>query len=138
MSPREATPSAPETGLHCHGVSARYGSLLACESIDLDVLPGELLALIGPNGAGKTSLVGALNGTVSGAGSIELDGVRLDGLPAWRRVGVGLSTVPDNRGLFPSLSIGENLRLSALLTPKQRRAESLDDAVGLFPFLRTH
>ena len=128
---------APTRGLVVDGVSARYGNLTACRPVSLRVDPGELVALIGPNGAGKTSLIGALNGTVAGSGSISLDGERIDGLPAWRRVGTGLTTVPDNRGLFPSLTVADNLRLGALLSDRARRDKALEDALALFPVLRT-
>lgn len=124
-------------GLVCEDISARYGSLTVCNDVSFSVAPGELLALIGPNGAGKTSLVGALNGTVSGNGRVTLDGRRLDPLSSWRRVGTGLTTVPDGRGLFPSLTVADNLRLGALLTEKSRRSDAMDNALELFPFLRS-
>lgn len=124
-------------GLVVTGMSARYGSLTVCNDVSLSVRPGELLALIGPNGAGKTSLVGAMNGTVSGSGQVTLDGHRLDVLASWRRVGIGLTTVPDGRGLFPSLSVADNLRLGALLTEKSKRAQATADALDLFPFLKS-
>ena len=134
--------SRPETnrsqaGLHCDRVTARYGALQACNEITFDVKPGELVALIGPNGAGKTSLLGALNGTVASSGGVSLDGIPIHALPAWRRVGTGLTTVPDNRGLFPSLTVADNLRLGALLSDKAQRERAIEDAVGLFPFLRS-
>jgi branched-chain amino acid transport system ATP-binding protein len=139
----EANVSQPEPtfpplrGLQVEGVAARYGNLTACYPVDLRVAPGELVALIGPNGAGKTSLIGALNGTVSGSGAITLDGQRIDAMPGWKRVGMGLTTVPDNRGLFPSLTVADNLRLGALLTDRRKREQALEDALALFPFLRT-
>ncbi|GAA4334968.1 ABC transporter ATP-binding protein [Variovorax defluvii] len=136
MSQPEST-STGRRGLAVDGVSARYGNLTACRPVSLRVEPGELVALIGPNGAGKTSLIGALNGTVAGTGEITLDGRRIDGLAAWRRVGIGLTTVPDNRGLFPSLTVADNLRLGALLSDRAKREKALDDAIALFPFLRT-
>ncbi|RZL68614.1 MAG: ABC transporter ATP-binding protein [Variovorax sp.] len=134
VSPLDSSSTA---GLHCDNVTARYGALKACSEISFSVRPGELVALIGPNGAGKTSLIGALNGTVAGTGSIALDGQRIDSLPAWKRVGTGLTTVPDNRGLFPSLTVADNLRLGALLSGKAQRETAIDDAVALFPFLKS-
>lgn len=131
------TAAADRMGLVVTGMSARYGSLTVCNDVSLSVRPGELLALIGPNGAGKTSLVGAMNGTVSGSGQVTLDGHRLDVLASWRRVGIGLTTVPDGRGLFPSLSVADNLRLGALLTEKSKRAQATADALDLFPFLKS-
>ncbi|MGY4471936.1 branched-chain amino acid transport system ATP-binding protein [Bradyrhizobium sp. LB9.1b] len=124
-------------GLVCVGMSARYDSLTVCKDVSFSVAPGELLALIGPNGAGKTSLVGALNGTVSGTGQVTLDDRRIDLLSAWRRVGTGLTTVPDGRGLFPSLTVADNMRLGALLTEKSKRAEAMARALELFPFLKS-
>jgi len=124
-------------GLECSGISARYGSLTVCSDVSFSVAPGELVALIGPNGAGKTSLVGALNGTVSASGQVTLDDRRLDPLSSWRRVGTGLTTVPDGRGLFPSLSVADNIRLGALLTAKSDRGEAMERALGLFPFLKS-
>lgn len=131
------TTAADRMGLVVTSMSARYGSLTVCNDVSLSVRPGELLALIGPNGAGKTSLVGAMNGTVSGSGQVTLDGHRLDVLASWRRVGIGLTTVPDGRGLFPSLSVADNLRLGALLTEKSKRAQATADALDLFPFLKS-
>ncbi|MES2028273.1 MAG: ABC transporter ATP-binding protein [Pseudomonadota bacterium] len=127
----------PRAGLVCSGMSASYGSLTVCSDVSFSVAPGELVALIGPNGAGKTSLVGALNGTISGTGQVTLDDRRLDLLSSWRRVCTGLTTVPDGRGLFPSLTVADNLRLGALLTEKNRRAEALERALDLFPFLKS-
>jgi branched-chain amino acid transport system ATP-binding protein len=131
------TAASDRKGLVVAGMSARYGSLTVCNDVSLSVRPGELLALIGPNGAGKTSLVGAMNGTVSGSGQVTLDGHRLDVLASWRRVGIGLTTVPDGRGLFPSLSVADNLRLGALLTEKSKRAQAMAGALDLFPFLKS-
>lgn len=138
MSQPEMQPGAgARGGLVCENISARYGSLTVCSGVSFSVAPGELLALIGPNGAGKTSLVGALNGTVSGEGKVTLDGRRIDLLASWRRVGTGLTTVPDGRGLFPSLTVADNLRLGALLTEKGKRREAMDRALDLFPFLKS-
>ncbi|MFZ5512181.1 MAG: ABC transporter ATP-binding protein [Pseudomonadota bacterium] len=125
-----------ERGLRCHDVTACYGALQVCRGVSLHVEPGEVLSLIGPNGAGKTSLIGALNGTVTSTGRIWLERQPLDGLASWRRVRAGLATVPDNRGLFPALTVGDNLRLGALLCGKSQSA-ALDEAVQLFPFLRS-
>ena len=132
-----ATNTVAQFGLVAEHITACYGNLRACTNVSLSVQPGELVALIGPNGAGKTSLLGALNGTVEGSGHITLDGTRLDTLAPWRRVGTGLTTVPDNRGLFPSLTVADNLRLGALLTEKKKREKALEDALGLFPFLKS-
>ena len=123
-------------GLRCKGLTARYGSLQVCHGIDIEVNGGEIVALLGPNGAGKSSFVGALSGTVAGGGDVLLDGRQLAGMPAHRRAAYGLSTIPDNRGLFPSLTVAENMRLGARLAPAAERAEAIDQALAFFPVLR--
>lgn len=123
--------------LVCRDLYAQYGSLTVCRNVNLTIGPGELVALIGPNGAGKTSFVGALNGTVSSRGDIKLGKTSLQGRPAHKRQRLGLATVPDDRGLFPPLSIAENLRLGAQFLPRQERPKAIADAVALFPFLQS-
>jgi len=123
-------------GLVCRNLTARYGVLTACRDIDLEVHPGEILAVMGPNGAGKTSLVGALNGTVSASGDVSLASTELARLPAHLRVRHGLASVPDNRGLFPAMSIGENIALGGRMAARQDRADAIERAVSRFPFMR--
>ena len=129
------THAAAGTGLRCMKLTAHYGSLQVCHGIDIEVEGGEIFALLGPNGAGKTSFVGAVSGTVSGGGEVWLGDSRLSGLPAYKRARLGLSTIPDNRGLFPSLSVTENMRLGARLTRPDDRAAAIDEALALFPAL---
>jgi len=123
-------------GLACRGLSARHGSLVVCRDIEIAVKPGEIMALIGPNGAGKTSLVGAINGTVASAGEIQLAGLSLARQPAHMRSRMGLATVPDNRGLFPTLSVAENMRLGVNLVLKAERQNAIEAAVERFPVIR--
>ena len=123
-------------GLACSSLEAAYGRLVVCDQIDLDVPPGEVSCLIGPNGAGKTSLVKALAGLIRSRGSITVDGEPLGDRPAHVRARRGIATVPDDRGLFPTLSGDENLRLGAKLTPKAERAEAIEAAVEAFPRLK--
>ncbi len=137
MSPDSAQSSVPARGLRCNAVTASYGALKACNDISLSVHPGEVLSLIGPNGAGKTSFIGALNGTVASTGQVWLDDKALDGIASWRRVGAGLATVPDNRGLFLSMTVAENLRLGSMLSGKRNMEAALEKAVHMFPFLRS-
>jgi branched-chain amino acid transport system ATP-binding protein len=125
-----------QPSLICREVGARYGLLEACRNISLQVNPGEIVALIGPNGAGKTSFIGALNGTVSGSGEALLNGHNLMGMATHRRSRAGLATVPEGRGLFPTLTIGENLALGARLAPSTERAAAIEEAAGRFGFIR--
>jgi branched-chain amino acid transport system ATP-binding protein len=135
-----ATPAPPPfpggKGLRCSGLTARYGSLQVCHGIDIEVTGGEIVALLGPNGAGKSSFVGAIAGTVASGGQVWLDGRPLAGLPAHKRAARGLSTIPDNRGLFPSLTVAENMKLGARLAAVAERRQAIDEAVDMFPVLR--
>jgi branched-chain amino acid transport system ATP-binding protein len=117
-------------------LSASYGSLVVCRNITLDVQPGEVVALIGPNGAGKTSFIGALTGAVSARGEVTLGATKLDGRPIHQRTRLGLATVPDNRGLFPPLTVAENIRLGSLFVPRHRREEVVERAMSYFAFLK--
>jgi len=130
MSPHD------DVSLVARGLSASYGSLVVCRDISVDVKPGEVVALIGPNGAGKTSFIGALTGAVSAKGEIMLGSTRLDGRPIHQRTRLGLAAVPDNRGLFPPLTVAENIRLGSLFVPRQRRQAVVERAMASFPFLK--
>jgi len=121
--------------LECRAVSARYGGITVCREVYLSVARGEIVALLGPNGAGKTSLLGSISGIVSGGGEVVLDGNDLQRLPADRRAHLGLRLVPEGRGLFPELTVRENLRLGSRLAPMARRQELIDRAIELFPIL---
>ncbi|MGK5114647.1 MULTISPECIES: ABC transporter ATP-binding protein [unclassified Geodermatophilus] len=123
-----------EAALSCRGVSPRYGSITVARDVDLELAPGEVLALLGPNGAGKSSVVECLAGRVAGRGEVTVGGRRVDRLPAFRRARAGLALVPENRGLFPDLSVADNLRLGGMLD--RSGASSIDAALELFPVLR--
>lgn len=129
--------SRPEnSGLVVRNLSASYGDLQVCRDVSIEVRPGEVVALIGPNGAGKTSFIGALGGTVASRGEILLGSTRLDGRPIHQRTRLGLATVPDNRGLFPPLSVDENIRLGSMFVPRARRDAVVAQALATFPFLQ--
>jgi len=98
--------------LEISGLSKRFGGFVALDSIDLAVQAGERLGLIGPNGSGKSTLVNCVGGTLRhDAGRVRLDGHVLDGLPAHRRVRLGLARTFQLPRPFPSLTVGENLRI---------------------------
>ena len=94
------------------GLVKRFQGLLATDHVDLNVQANEVHALIGPNGAGKTTLVNLISGTVAAdQGSIVLDGVALQSLPAYRRVASGLSRCFQVTNLFAQMTVLDNLRL---------------------------
>ncbi|MEZ5382605.1 MAG: ATP-binding cassette domain-containing protein [Microthrixaceae bacterium] len=89
-----------------------YDDVDVIDGLSLAVAPGEMVALLGRNGAGKTTALAAVAGLIPiHAGTVLVDGVDVSGRSAGRRVGAGLITVPDDRGLFRSLTIAEHLRL---------------------------
>lgn len=93
-----------------------YGGIRAVKGIDLQVAPGEVVALIGANGAGKTSTLKALAGLLSPrAGTVTYDGRNVTGKPAYHLVRHGLALVPEGRGMFPRLTVAENLAMGAYI-----------------------
>jgi branched-chain amino acid transport system ATP-binding protein len=100
--------------LALRGVSAGYGETVVLEGIDLALPAGESLSVIGRNGVGKSTLLATVMGhTTLHAGEIALDGRRIDAAPVHRRALAGLGFVPQEREIFPSLSVRENLELGA-------------------------
>jgi branched-chain amino acid transport system ATP-binding protein len=100
----------PEPLMRLRGLSKRFGGLTAVEVLDLDLYPGEILALIGPNGAGKTTTFNMIAGAFPpSAGTIELAGQRIDGLPVHRIAGLGLMRTFQHNMPFTSMSLIDNV-----------------------------
>lgn len=116
--------------------SAAYGQMTVVSKVHLEVRRGEVHALLGPNGAGKTSLLEAVAGRIGNRGEIWLDNERIDGLSTHQRVKRGLALVPISRGLFPSLTVADNLELGARLAPIGRRLELYRQTMQFFPSLK--
>jgi len=99
--------------LKTHGLSHRFGGLLAVDGVSIALCQGELHAIIGPNGAGKTTLVNLLAGEFRPtAGRIELAGRDVTGEPAWRMARLGIGRSFQRTNIFPELSVLENVRLA--------------------------
>jgi branched-chain amino acid transport system ATP-binding protein len=97
---------------------------------------GELIGIIGPNGAGKSTLVKSVFGLVPvRAGTVLLDRVEITGRPAHALVGAGVGYVPQNRNVFGTLTIAENLAMGSFLKPKEQQRR-LERVTELFPLLR--
>src|ERR1700730_14813431 len=97
-------------------VSAGYGSFRALFDVSLEVPQGEAVGVIGPNGAGKTTLMRVISGLAPlRAGAITFEGLSIGGLPAHRVVEQGIAHVPENRRVFPRLSVEDNLRIGAFI-----------------------
>jgi branched-chain amino acid transport system ATP-binding protein len=119
-------------------VSAAYGSFQALFGVSLEVARGEAVGVIGPNGAGKTTLMRVISGLIPAReGTMTLEGRAITGMPAHQVVAQGIAHVPENRRLFPGLSVEENLRIGAFIpSARARFAEQLDWVYQLFPRLR--
>jgi branched-chain amino acid transport system ATP-binding protein len=124
---------AAEAALTLHGVTAGYGRTTVLRDIDLTVPAGQVAALLGPNGAGKTTLLRAASGLLGiSAGQIQLGGRDVTGEPVHRRAKGGLCLVPEGRGIFPNLSVRENLLLQV---PPWRTDAGYEAALEAFPIL---
>ncbi len=96
--------------LEVRGVAVQFGGLLALDFVDLEAEPGTIVGLIGPNGSGKTTLLNVISGLVTPrAGSVQLDGVALDGYLPEERTGVGVVRSFQDCRLFPDLQVEEVL-----------------------------
>ena len=136
MAAATVTAEAPPL-LALAGVSAGYGSFQALFAVSLAVRAGEAVAVIGPNGAGKTTLMRVISGLLAAAcGEVALDGQDLTRLPAHQIVAAGIAHVPENRRLFPRLTVEENLRMGAFVGAARRHfGERLAWVYELFPRL---
>jgi branched-chain amino acid transport system ATP-binding protein len=100
--------------LQTRGLTKRFGGLVATDSLDFDVLHGEVHAVIGPNGAGKTTLLNQLIGELpADAGEVEFDGRDITRLPSYRRALLGLSRSYQITSIFPEFTALENVALAA-------------------------
>jgi branched-chain amino acid transport system ATP-binding protein len=115
-----------------------YGRVPAVHDVSLRLGAGEILAVVGANGAGKSTLLRAIAGlSPVAAGSIELEGRPIQGLPAHQRVPLGLALVPEGRHLFPRLTVERNLELGAFTRRESAEvAASLEMVLETFPILR--
>jgi branched-chain amino acid transport system ATP-binding protein len=124
--------------LELRGVSAGYGTFQALFDVSLQVDAGEAVAVIGPNGAGKTTLlrvISKLAGTT--AGEMLMEGRRLNEIEPHRVIELGIAHVPENRRLFPRLTVEENLRMGAFVPAARAQfAERLESVYALFPRLK--
>jgi branched-chain amino acid transport system ATP-binding protein len=105
---------APVGGLQVEAVSAGYGDTVVLESISLGLAPGGTLAVLGRNGVGKTTLLATIMGhTRLRDGGIRFAGADIAALPPYRRARLGIGLVPQEREIFPSLTVEENLVVAA-------------------------
>jgi branched-chain amino acid transport system ATP-binding protein len=121
----------PAPALEIDGVSAGYGETVVIDAVSLRIAPGERLAVIGRNGVGKTTLLSAIVGRARVArGTIRLFGRDIGGMPGHRRAAAGLGYVPQEREIFPSLTVRENL-----LIARRPGRWTFEEVCRLFPRL---
>jgi branched-chain amino acid transport system ATP-binding protein len=122
--------------LELKAVDAGYGSFQALFGIDLEVRAGEAVGVIGPNGAGKTTLMRVISGLIRPSkGSIAMQGTDVLATPPHRIVSLGIAHVPENRRLFPRLTVDDNLKMGAFMR-RDQYAERLDFVFDLFPRMK--
>ncbi len=125
--------------LQCEGVRASYGTLDVLFGVDTSVREGELIALLGTNGAGKSTLLRAICGLLPPTGGrVRFNGKYITGDPAEKIAADGISLMPGGRGIFPTLTVSENLRLACWLIRKDRKETEAarERVLELFPVLR--
>jgi branched-chain amino acid transport system ATP-binding protein len=121
--------------LATHALTAFYGDFQALYGVDIDIEPGETIAIIGANGAGKSTLLRTLTGLLPAkADAVTFEGRPIGALRAAEVMRLGVAMVPEGRKLFPSLSVEENLRIGG--DHRQGRGPwSLKTVYDLFPVL---
>ena len=124
--------------LEIHAIDVFYGDLQALWGVSLNVQQGEIVSLVGPNGAGKSTLMKTVSGLLRpAAGSIIFDSIRLDKVPAYEIVEMGICMVPEGGRLFSSMSVVENLELGAFnIEARKERFEALERVYEIFPVIK--
>jgi ABC-type branched-subunit amino acid transport system ATPase component len=126
-----------ETLLSVSNVDVRYGAAQALFGVSVEIPAGEAMAVLGANGAGKSTLARALSGLVTPtAGRITFAGEDITGWHPHRIRRAGLLYLPEGRGVFPALTVTENLRIAAVVLPRAQRRAAVERGLEIFPPLR--
>ena len=121
--------------LEVEDLHAYYGKSHILQGISFRVANGEIVSLLGRNGAGRTTTIRTIMGQVRSTGAIQFKGERIEGLKPHEIARRGLGYVPEDREIFPGLTVRENLVLG-MKPGRQRSRWSLDDMFDIFPLLR--
>ena len=131
-------PVSSDAALQIDGLSVAYGGVHALRNISLTVPQGAVVALLGPNGAGKSTTLRTVSGIVRAErGTITAFGRRIERAPAYRIARMAVVHVPEGRGIFPSLTVRENLEMAATMATQDGPTEPIEEATELFPVLGT-
>lgn len=120
--------------LEVQNLTAGYGAVPVLRGVSFDVPTGGIIAVLGRNGMGKTTLVRALAGLIPAEGRILLDGDDVTGLPAHERSACGVATIVQGRGIFPRLTVRENLEMGRIAS-RRAKTNRLEEVLGYFPRL---
>jgi branched-chain amino acid transport system ATP-binding protein len=126
--------------LEVENLRVTYGGVVAVRDVSLSVAPGEVVAVLGANGAGKTTTLLAISGLVKvRGGDVRLDGETIVGRPPEAIARRGVAHVPAGRGIFPGLTVADNLRMGLYGAGRDRAAdaeEAVEQVLTAFPILR--
>jgi branched-chain amino acid transport system ATP-binding protein len=123
------------TLLHVEGLHAYYGKSHVLHGVHMNVQPGEIVALLGRNGSGRSTTVKAIMGLVDGTGSVRYRDAEVLGRKPFEIAHLGIGYVPENRDIFPKLTVHQNLMLGEKRGKKDPRW-SFDDMYSMFPRLK--
>ncbi|MFA5787374.1 MAG: ABC transporter ATP-binding protein [Actinomycetota bacterium] len=127
------------TLLAADGLCSGYGRIEVLHGVSLAAPAGSVVAVLGPNGVGKTTLLRTLSGSLPNwSGTIHLDGHRIDGRPAFEVARMGVMLIPEGRGVFPGLSVEDNLTIAGREAGRlddASRGERLQNTLSMFPLL---
>jgi branched-chain amino acid transport system ATP-binding protein len=133
------TTAAASPLLAIRGLRAAYGKIEALKGVDLEIAPGEIVALIGANGAGKSTLMMSIFGRPKAkAGRVLFDGRDITAVPTHEIARLRIAQSPEGRRIFPRMSVAENLQMGADATEcsEAERKDGLDRVLALFPRLK--
>lgn len=123
--------------LSVNGLQVFYGQSLILNDVDIDVAQGQVVCLMGRNGVGKTTLLKAIMGILKvSKGKIVYDGADITSAQTHKRAAAGIGYVPQGRGIFPHLSVYENLIMGFEANGGKRSHEAIDEVYSIFPALK--
>lgn len=126
-----------ESMIKVNNLKVNYGQISAVKGVSFSFDARKITTLIGCNGAGKTSVLKSIIGLIPSQGSIMMDGIEMNQLTTIQRLKNKMTLCPEGRGIFPNLTVLENLQMGAYLNPdKKRISELIDYQFSFFPKLK--